>query len=77
MLSVDSLLLELDLNRGVGFYLCRLASLVQFARVSLMLFFVLRYPLLDALSDKACLLLGLARSLSTLGDLHRFIPRLG
>jgi len=77
MLSVDSLLLEFDLIRRVGFHFCRLESLVQFARFSLMLFFVLRYPLLDALSDKPCLLLGLARSLSTLGDLHRFIPGLG
>ena len=77
MLSVDSLLLEFDLIRRVGFHLCRLESLVQFARFSLMLFFVLRYPLLDALGDKPCLRLGLAGSLSALGDLHRFIPGLG
>ena len=74
MLSADSLLLEFDLIPRVGFHLCRLASLVQFARFSLMLFFVLRYPLLDALGDKPCLLLGLAGPLVALGGLHRITP---
>ena len=76
MLPVDSLLLEFDLIRRAGFQLCRLESLVQFAQFRLMLFFVLIYPLLDALGDKPCLLPGLAWPLGAPGDLHRITPSL-
>ena len=76
MLSVDSLLLEFDLICRARFQLCRLVSLVQFSQFRLMLFFVLIYPLLDALGDKPCLLLGLAGPLVALGGLHRITPGL-
>ena len=77
MLSVDSLLLGFDLIRRAGFQLCRLLSLVQFSQFRLMLFFILIYPLLDALGDEPCLLLGLAGPLGALGDLRRLAAGLG
>ncbi len=66
MLSVDYLLLDLDLIHRVGFHFCRFESLIQFARFSPMSFFVLRCSLLDTLGDKFCLLFGLTGSLITL-----------
>ena len=71
MLPVDSLLLEFGLFRRAGFQLGRLESLVHFAQFRLALLFVLIYPLLDALGDKPCLLLGLAGPLDSPGGLHR------
>ncbi len=71
MLPVDSLLVEFGLIRRGGFQLGRLESLVHFAQFRLVLLFVLINPLLDALGDKPCLLLGLAGPLGALGGLHR------
>lgn len=70
MLPVDGLLLEFALIRRTGVQLGRLESLVHFAQFRLVLLFVLIYPLLDALGDKPCLLLGLTGPLVAPGGLH-------
>ena len=77
MLPVDSLLVEIGLFRRAGFQLGRLEPLVHFAQFRLVLFFVLIYPLLDALGDKTCLLLGLTGALRGLCRLHCLALGLG
>ena len=77
MLPIDSLLLQVALFHRAGFRLRRLQALVDFAQFRLVLLFVLIYPLLDALGDKPCLLLGLAGPLVAPGGLHRITAGLG
>jgi len=69
MLSINNLLLDLDLSRWVGIQTNGFKPFVQFPRFGFLLFFVLIDPLLDALGDETSLLLGLTGPLITLGNL--------